>query len=149
MAGRQRFAISSMQICADYDNTERVVRPNRRAAILMALLAVFVLALSAPVLGQADGKGTGQAAPAALVIAGKRVLTLYSRVGAFSADERIEAARLRLQGLLKDPAFGPESIRDVESLQGTDIVSGNTLIVTVTDADAAAAGEARQQLARE
>jgi small-conductance mechanosensitive channel len=77
------------------------------------------------------------------------VLQIQARVGAFTPAERAAAISNRLRRLANTPFFSPDSLVVVHGEGGSDIVAGDVVLLTVTDADAAAANSTREQLARE
>lgn len=83
---------------------------------------------------------------AAVVVRGDTVLFVPTRYGAFSAADRAEAIEERVLGLWRSP---PDSLALVPAESATDIVAGELVVMTVTDADAAARGTARDVLAEE
>jgi len=91
---------------------------------------------------------TARRAPigAPVVVQGDTVLYIPTRLGSFSAADRAAAVALRVQLLAH---ANTDSIQLVPAETATDLVSGATIIMTVTDADAAAAGRTRAELAEE
>ncbi len=79
----------------------------------------------------------------------KPLFTVKGKVFSFSPEERARLISDRLSKLMKSPLFKPESIITVDGDTSTDIVAGDTIIMSVTDKDALSAGQARQVLARD
>jgi small-conductance mechanosensitive channel len=84
---------------------------------------------------------------APVVFAGKTLFVLHARIGSFRAEDRARALAERLQRLAAEGRTSPESITVSETAASSDIVAGDLPLLAVTDADAAAAGEPRVQLA--
>lgn len=91
---------------------------------------------------------TLRAGGAPVLLGGDTVFLIRARVGSFGADERAAAVQRRLERLTEDPYFRVDSLRLVPGEASTDIVAGDQVVMTVTDADAAASGVTRAELAR-
>ena len=125
------------------------VLPSRAAAILV----VAASAVASPVAGQQDpaldplpgtDTTTVGGAPASFVILqGDTILTVARSLGPFSASERARGVRDRVRRLARAPGSIPDSIRVVEGPASSDLVLGDMVIATITDADAAALGRTR------
>jgi small-conductance mechanosensitive channel len=88
--------------------------------------------------------GSNQAAtalpPAPVRLDGK--ILLYIRLGtpAYTPQERARDIRDRIIQTARDPKVDPASIRTLDQVDRTDVRAGNTVILTVLDQDATAAG---------
>lgn len=128
-------------------------RSPRTAAVSIVLLAALLVA-AAPSGAQVARPSSADSAVqldqgslgAPVVVRGDTVLFVPTRYGAFSAAERAEAITERVLGLWRSP---PDSLALVAGQSATDIVAGERIVMTVTDADAAARGTARDVLAEE
>jgi small-conductance mechanosensitive channel len=131
----------------------------RRLALWATLLAGAPVALAAqrtaapkPAPGAADtarvARDTTVHAPIGVpvVVRGDTVLFVPTRLGAFTAEERAAAVAQRVSRLSR---AGIDSLVLAPSETSTDIVAGETVLMTVTDADAAAVGRPRAVLAAE
>jgi small-conductance mechanosensitive channel len=90
-----------------------------------------------------------QSPPAAVVVGTKTLFYVRERVFSFSPADR---ANVIMQNIRRLAAESPAEIRDVKTLDEettTEIVSGQTVIMTITQQDAASAGKTRQALAAE
>lgn len=87
--------------------------------------------------------------PAQVVLLDQTVFPITAAIGPFSPQQRAQATSRKLLQLRKDPNFDPASITTAESESGTDVLAGDTVLTTVTDADADfdALGRSRQKLA--
>ena len=74
---------------------------------------------------------------------------VYGRVGSFSPRERAEAIERRLQVILKDPLFSPDSLAVVEAEQDAQIMYADTHVLSVGNAEAQALGQPRLVVARQ
>lgn len=108
----------------------------RPRALLFALLALAfaILPLSA------------QEAPVRLD--GQTLFTLKARVGSFTPAARAEALEQRLRKLAADPFNRPGRLEAQDSGESTDLLAGDTLLLTITEADARAENASRAELAR-
>jgi small-conductance mechanosensitive channel len=93
---------------------------------------------------------TGTASPPAPVILDDLPLFyIREKVLSFRPQDRARAITLRLDKLARDPFVRIEAITVVDADTTTDIVTGDMVIMTVTEVDAEAEGRPRQLLARE
>ncbi len=85
-------------------------------------------------------------APAPVRLDGK--ILMYIRVGAlaYTPQERAGDIRERIIRLALDPKVDPSSIRTIDRLDRTDIVAGETRILSLLDQDAKAAGFEKNRL---
>jgi hypothetical protein len=129
---------------------ESATRGSCVKLVLNFLLAVFVLIIF-------SGQSTvGQNSPpaqtsegAAVVVKGKRLFYFYSNVGEYTPRQRAVMASQALQKLAESPDFDVDSIHVQETASGTDVVSGSTVIATVTPDDAKLAQSSTTQMANE
>ena len=84
-----------------------------------------------------------------VVIDGNPILTVYEPIGALTPETRAHNIEERIVTLARDTGIPPESVRLEQRSSWTEILSENTMIMAVTDADAKAAGKDRQLLAFE
>lgn len=124
---------------------------SRPVAFRLRALALC-LVLAAPSTGRAQGAGpappptpTPSAVP--LVYRGQTLLTLRRGIGPYPIADRVAGIVARLDEVAHDPSFDPASIRTLETDIGTTLMAGARPLLTVTDADAAAEGVSRAQLA--
>jgi small-conductance mechanosensitive channel len=87
--------------------------------------------------------------PAPVGLDGKTLFLVRERVLSFTPEDRADSIRRKLDIFLKDPLATPESIMVVEGETSSEIVSGEVVLMTVTDRDAAAEGKPRAELAKE
>lgn len=94
-----------------------------------------------------EASPSGEAAALAVRLDGLPVLTLQRGTAAMSLEERAELIGKRLQRLADDRDFSASALR-IDTLDDELLVRyGDTLVMTVTTADAEAAGVAREALA--
>jgi len=80
---------------------------------------------------------------------GKTLFFVRERVMSFTPEDRAGAIRRKLDIFLKDPLSRPETITVMEGETSSEIVADDTVLMTVTDRDAAAEGKPRAELAKE
>lgn len=104
------------------------------------------IASTAPV-----GVPNAVSAPAAgqVMLSGKPVLSIKTRVLSFSPEDRAKTISSRLDRLANDPLFQPSSLKVVDSENTSDIIFGDMVVMSVSDADATAEGKPRLVLAEE
>ena len=134
------------------------MRPSRlhhRRHLWLLLPALLVLALARPAAArQDDATPTPPATPVAVegvpvVVNGQELFRLQTRVGSVTATERAALVSERITRLANNPFTGEVTLSVLDTAEATDIVSNGEVLVTVTNADAAAAGRDRLELAQE
>ncbi len=81
-------------------------------------------------------------------LGGEELFKIRVGVGAFSAEERTDAVTNRILKVAEDPTIAVEKIRIDDKPLSTNLTVDNRILLTITDADARAADQSRQQLAR-
>ena len=81
-------------------------------------------------------------------IGGEELFKIRAGVGAFSPEERADAVSNRILKLAEDPTIAVERIRIDDKPLTTNLTVDNRVLLTITDADARAADQSRQELAR-
>lgn len=87
--------------------------------------------------------------PAQVMLDGKVLFPIKVQVLSFSPVDRAAAISSRITSLARNPFLKLDSIRAVNGDSTTDVVIGDRVLMSVTDADALAAGKPRQDLAQE
>ena len=82
-----------------------------------------------------------------MTINNQTLFRLQSRVGSISPAERASIVSGHINSLITNPFISVSALDLVDSLDTTDIMAGDQVLVSVTDADAAAAGRDRYELA--
>jgi small-conductance mechanosensitive channel len=78
---------------------------------------------------------------------GRTLFRIRARVGSFSPGERARTISARLLAISKDESISTDDVSLVQTNNGTDIVVGNQIVMTVSDDDARLAREPRSDLA--
>jgi small-conductance mechanosensitive channel len=86
--------------------------------------------------------------PAPVLFEGRTLFEIRTSLGPFTASERAAAVGQRLQSIAGDP-LAARRIHTAEAREITNIMAGDLVLTTVTDADASAAGLTRRALAAE
>jgi small-conductance mechanosensitive channel len=86
---------------------------------------------------------------AAVVIEADTLFYLHSNIGPFTATERAQSVEKRLKALVKNPFFTTDSLRTNENETTSDVVYGDMIITSVTDAEATLYKVSRQELAKD
>jgi small-conductance mechanosensitive channel len=84
-----------------------------------------------------------------VVLDGKSLFVITERAVSFPPADRARLISERIARLVKDPLFHTGSITTVNTDVTTDIVSGETVIMSITDKDSEAAGKTKEALAKE
>jgi small-conductance mechanosensitive channel len=114
--------------------------------VLAALLWALTGATSAPdtTISAAARRASG----APVVFHNDTLLVVHARLGPYSPGERAAAIVSRLTRIARDPRAHIDSLVVSDGETSSDVLSGDRVLLTVTDADAAAAGLPRRRLAR-
>jgi len=121
-----------------------------RLVFLVAVLLILECPLFAGQEKSALKVAAQPASPQApVVLNGKSLFSVRERIYSFSPADRARTISEKLTRLARDPLFSPDSITTSDTEASTDIVSGDMIIMSVTDRDALAAGKTRPETARE
>jgi small-conductance mechanosensitive channel len=93
--------------------------------------------------------GVSQIPEGQVVLDGKPIFGIKGRIFSFSPADRARLISDRLGKLMKSPLFNAESITTADTDLATDIVANDSIIMSVTDADADAEGKTRQEVAKD
>lgn len=131
----------------------KLLRPIR-GVLMLAAVASSTLAPACGAGALADSTSRPDSAhlaqtalPAPVVFARDTLFSIQTRIGAFSPADRARALQERMARLADDPLVKFDSVTVSESETSSDLIAGNVVLLSVTDADARAAGQARQALA--
>ena len=127
---------------------------------MVRLLAIFLISLSLSVTSAHAAKISGRTAPGSqprpsqsvaemVLLEGKPLFPIRAQVLSFSPADRARTISDRLEKLVRDPLFSIESIKSINGDSTTDIVAGDKVLLSVTEADAVASGKPRPVLADE
>jgi small-conductance mechanosensitive channel len=86
---------------------------------------------------------------APVIVNDEVLFRIQTRLGSITPSERAALISEHISRLANNPFTGEIVITVIDSEGMTDVVAGEDIIVTVTDADAAAEGRERQELAQE
>ncbi len=123
-----------------------------RILSLVALVSSIVLA--SPVGDTARAQpdsvmpNTALVPSAPVVFRGDTLLVVRSRLGPYSAEDRAHAIVERLTRLSRNRSSRIDQLTVYDGESSSDILSGQSILLTVTDTDAALAGIPRQELVR-
>lgn len=124
----------------------------RFSEILLCLS--LLISLGCPVAGQSLSAGIGSAMPgdslgAPVIVASDTLFLVSARILSFTPADRARAISEKLTRIIEDRSFSPDSIATQETEVGSEIVAGDIIIMTVTNADATTVGMDRPTFARE
>ncbi len=85
---------------------------------------------------------------ATVELGGEELFKIRAGVGAFSPEERAMALTNRILKLAEDTTIAVERIRIDDKPLTTNLTVDNRILLTITDADARATDQSRQELAR-
>jgi small-conductance mechanosensitive channel len=115
------------------------------------ITSALLLLTAAPGWAQTDTTSPDttrqQGAGAPVVVDGDTLFFIQLRLGPFGPDERAAAITQRLVRLASDPLLAEDTVRIVEEVGSTDVMVGGVVVLSITDADATAAGLSRADLA--
>ena len=126
-----------------------MLRAFTRAKRIGPFIMGLVLSLSSySLVAQEPLIPTPTPQPSAVVTLGDQSLfTIKTSIGPYSPEARASGISTRLEHIRRDTSHNPEDIHGEERLGATQIVSGDTIISIVTDADAVANSTSRALLA--
>lgn len=135
------------------------IHPGLRRRGIIVLIGLLLLILGSPVAAAGLHQGepvpaTPEATPLAeegapVIVNGQELFRLKTRVGSVTATVRAALVSEHISRLANNPFTG-DLIVSVLDVQGaTDIVLNDEVLVSVSNADAAAEGRDRQELAQE
>jgi small-conductance mechanosensitive channel len=125
--------------------------PYAFAVVLQALLVSPALPAHAgpPVPPPPAATPAPRPAGAPVVVEGRTLFYVPARMFTFSPEERARAIADHVRWLSEQSPAQIRAVHPEDAETTTAIMSGEVVIATVTDSDAQAAGEARQELAKE
>ncbi len=131
--------------------------PSNSHPYRITLLVLLLLALACPAaVGARQDEPITAPLPtplaeegAPVVVNGRELFRLETRVGSITATERAALVADHISRLANNPFSGDLSVTVVDTAGATDIVVVDQVLVTVTDAEADANGRDRQELAQE
>lgn len=91
--------------------------------------------------------GDARPAGAPVVVGRDTLFFVQERLGPFSAAERARAVEGRIRRLARDPLSRRDSVTVAHAERTSDVLAADRVVLTITDADAAAAGTSRERLA--
>lgn len=139
----------SMKDSTDPSPTKRHVWALASCCWLMVLLLTWSIPHAEPTAPSTTQSPPPQPTGVPVVFFRETLFTVYDKVGSFGPQERALAIAERLSRLAKDPQTRPDTIAVIEEELTSEIVSGEVIIVAVTDGDARPSGRSRQEVAQE
>lgn len=124
------------------------------ANIIVIIIISVLQSICAPCYGVPPVQAPpGKAQPASpkkspVMFAGKELFPVLG-MGSFSPEDRATSISARMKNIAEDLAIRTDSIKTVDEDSSTYVVTGDTIILSVTDRDAAEYGRTRQDLAGE
>jgi small-conductance mechanosensitive channel len=116
----------------------------------MAVTTAFAAPQKLPATSPPTVQSTAPAQPAAMVMLNNQPLfEIKVRVLSFSPEERAKIVSARLAKLVKNPLFSPDSLKVANGETTSDIVADDTILISVTDAEATFEGKPRRVMAEE
>jgi len=130
---------------------------HRMIAIALFLAMTITIASAAPQkkgTGKEPAEATAQKTEPALpeaqvTLDGTPLLAIKVKVLSFSPEDRARTISTRIARFAKDPLFNPESLKVVDSESSSDIIYGDTILMSVSEGDALAEGKPRLVLAED
>ncbi|OYT73349.1 MAG: mechanosensitive ion channel protein [Chloracidobacterium sp. CP2_5A] len=116
------------------------------SSVVWASAVALVWLLAAPARQEAARQEAESGAP--VTLGGEVVLRVRARLNGLSPQERAAIVERRLIELAATPFLNLDDLRAVAYDETTEIVVGSRVVTVVTEADAAAAGVERAELAR-
>jgi small-conductance mechanosensitive channel len=127
---------------------------NRASQFFVAFLLLGLFGGTVVSRGQQTPVQRNAAEPAErvgvpVVVNGETLFQVHARLFQFSAEDRAKAIAQKVGWLSKQPPSRIQAVTVADEGNVTEIVSEDTVLMTVTEADANIAGQARQALAQQ
>ena len=130
--------------------------PSRNSWLFMAAIVLALVTPSfdgnalyaqtaAPALSQSPPP---QPAGTPVIFADETLFVIYDKIGPFTPEERARAIAERLAQLAKDPFTRIYPVTAVDREATSELVYGDTVVMTVTDRDAQPTGKSRSETAK-
>lgn len=117
------------------------------SAACVATYSLVAALTTAPAFAQQDTTRVPVAPGAPVVFRGDTLFLLHGTIGPFTAQERARALERRVRRIAEDPLLMADDIVVVDTAGAVDVLLDTLVVMTVTERDAAEAGEARLALA--
>ncbi|MEW5819513.1 MAG: mechanosensitive ion channel family protein [Cyanobacteriota bacterium] len=117
---------------------------------LSLILIIHILLLITPLTLNAQENPNVKTKPVnsyPVKVAEKPLFNIYSGIGVFTVKERAAAIEKRLEKLGKDPTFNIDNLEIVENENSTEIVYGDSIVISFSSKDAALANMTTRELA--
>ena len=124
--------------------------PDRRNNSLKLLISILILLSAWPYhLLLAEPTPVASISPHSgrVEFSDTYIIELHDTVGSFSPRDRAQAVERRIEGLATSRLFDPAQISATDHESSTDLVAGDTTLLTITEGDAAALRLPRATLA--
>ncbi|MGK7876251.1 MAG: mechanosensitive ion channel family protein [Xenococcaceae cyanobacterium] len=120
-----------------------------QSLIALALLMFLIVAATPLAYSQEKAAPENHIDGVPVIIADETLFIIQANVGSFSAEERAQAITNRIETIAKDASIQIDNLQLEDQGDATNIILGKKVIVTLTEADAKAARQVRQELAIE
>lgn len=122
---------------------------NLRQGIAITLgVVLFIFLVSTGVVGAAEDAPNPPLRGYPVLVAGREVFQVKLGVGSFSAEERAAAISKRLDQIGSSTFFSPDTPTIAKEGNQFNVTFGGSVLVSVTEADAAVMGRSQESLAR-
>ncbi|MBN2355369.1 mechanosensitive ion channel [candidate division KSB1 bacterium] len=120
----------------------------KKFPLMLIISTLLITPLSFPQIPEDDGTVEESRRPeVAVVLAGDTLFFLHERFGPYTAQERAAAISARLKNLAKSRDQSRDSLTIIHNIHSSDILVGDLVLMSLTDADALSAGTSRRELA--
>lgn len=114
---------------------------RKQIRLFIFIIGYLLIGLFAPVPAQEpllnpEKKTAAADIPGLVSVQGKELFLIQARLGPFNKESRAKNVIKRLERLIEDPEFKPDSITIFENDTTIDVIAGDTVITTVTQEDA-------------
>ncbi|MBE9174504.1 hypothetical protein IQ225_02775, partial [Synechocystis salina LEGE 06155] len=123
----------------------------RKGLIIFLLNLVMVVATADLVYPQTVNPTGSQPKGAPVILGDETLFYIQARIASFSPEFRAQVISNRIVSLAKNTEVNLDALKiiDNEAAATIDILAGDETLVTITDVDAVAAGQSRQELANQ
>jgi small-conductance mechanosensitive channel len=119
-----------------------------KALCVAAILSFSMTSVAQPLPDSGSSSEVRNSSGAPVVVDSDTLFFVSARIFSFSPEDRARTINDKLRRIIADRSISPDSITVQETEAGSEIVAGDVIIMTLTEADASSAQIDRLQLSR-
>ena len=135
---------SKMFLCKDI----RMLQSFLKALCVAATLSFSMTSVAQPLPDSSSSSDSSNFSGAPVVVDSDTLFFVSARMLSFSPEDRARTINDKLRRIIADRSISPDSITVQETEAGSEIIAGDVIIMTLTEADASSAQMDRLQLSQ-